>query len=103
MPAAPQVATDGGSALGRGPGGTVPQVGVVEQDVAPLLVEGDLPGHPLEPGRDPVGAARGGCPGSTRRKPLAGDVGSKWTVKATPGQMSRWGPDWWSVCHPMRE
>jgi hypothetical protein len=34
---------------------------------------------------------------------LAGDVGSKWMVKAVPGQMSRWGPDWWSVCHPMRE
>ena len=36
-------------------------------------------------------------------QPFAGDVGSKWMVKATPGQMSRWGADWWSVCQPIRE
>jgi hypothetical protein len=102
VPAAAEVSPDGRRTVGRGPGGRVPQVGVVEEDVAPLQVEGDLAGDPFEAERHALDVPWW-LPGSTRRKPLAGEVGSKWMVKATPGQMSRWGPDWWSVCQPIRE
>ena len=88
VPTASQVSTDGQPVISGGPGGSVPEVGVVEQDVAPFLVEADLLRDAFEPQRDPLGA-RAMAAGQYPQKSLAGEVGSKWMVKATPGQMSR--------------
>ena len=57
VPASPEVPPDRRLSVCSSPGRCVPEVGVVEQDVTPLGVEGDLAGHPLESERDALGPA----------------------------------------------
>src|SRR5664280_853746 len=57
VPTAAEVAADGRLAVGGSPGRAMPEVGVVEQDITPLLVDSDLTGNPLEPERDALGTA----------------------------------------------
>ena len=57
VPAAAHVAADRAVAVVGGAGRAVPQVGVVEQHVAALAVDGHLTGHVLEAERHVVGAA----------------------------------------------
>jgi len=67
VPTAPKMAPDRRGTVGGGTSRTVPQVGMVEQDVPVLLVDGDLAGYPLETGGNPVGPAGIRWPGRSDR------------------------------------
>ena len=67
-----------------GAGRAVPEVGVVEQHVAALAVDGHLAGHLLEAGRHAVGAAEVRA-GHDAQEAVRGDVASRWMVNATDG------------------
>jgi hypothetical protein len=57
MPTSAEVAADRSVAVIGGSGCSVPQVTVVQEDVASLLVDGDLAGHPFEAWWNPFGTS----------------------------------------------
>jgi hypothetical protein len=69
VPAAAEMAADGRIPVGRAAGGAVPEIGVVEEDVAPLALQGDLTGHPLEGGGQAVHASEV-TPGHDPQEPV---------------------------------